>query len=1276
MSEFDVRLFGSLHLSGRELPPSTHGRSLLAYLLVYPHQPHGRSQLAFLLNPDAPEDRARRTLSQALWEVRRILPADTIHSSGDALTLTTTSLQVDLHQFDALSLPLLTSDTLTEPQTHNLQKALALYTADLLASQYDDWLLVPREQRRERYLQMLERLAQWQKQQHQLTAALETTQRLAQADPLREATHRELMRLYVALERPLEALRQYAVCRQVLADELGLEPALETQQLAAVLRHQTPPAAVPAPYLPLQATPTPYALQETAHMPLIGRDVERQQLVQHLQLASSHGRGGIILLSGDSGIGKSRLLQEVAQDAAWRGLDVAYGHSHELAAVTPYGPLREAIAHALTPLRIKQIHSLLAPLWLSWATTLFPAIDHPPPAATDHEQGQTRLLETIVRLLLTLGELKPHLFILEDLHWADKATIDTLLYLAQRLKQTPIIMLVSFREQEARANSAVWEGLQAIDAAGPLQRLLLRPLALEQTIEFIQRGLGLTQAAPLFATRLHQEAQGSPLLLLEILRTLHDEGVLYQDKTGRWHTPYDRDTAAYEELDTAIVSDHLINRRLQQLPPDALQLLQLAAVIGREVDFSWLTAASPLPTRQTLAAVGLLVQRQFLTETAEAYRFSHDKVREAVYRSLGKMAQQTIHRQVAHMLQTAQPDTVEALAYHCQQGALWTEALVYTRQAAEQAAALYANQIALAHYHTILEILASHHPLAPDESTAVLFNTLLARQPLLWRTGQIETQEQELHQLLTLPITDPLATVQRLNQQLFFCATVRTDAAHGIPLAEAVITQAQQYGFTAEQVKAQLLLADLYNHQAQPQAAAVLYEQARQQAQTLPHNEWQTLLAMQGLIRARMELGQREDLAPLLAELITTAEQGNDPLWLAIAYGERGAFYYDLGQFAQVAADFEQALSYYQAAGALKQEASTLSNLGLVRWSLFDYAGAIEAMQDGLEAYKRLGNRRGQLYSHHNLAELYLFLGQHNTAAAHLTTGLQLAETLGQRELQTLLLYSQLEQLLQSGHTAEAQTALSQLQTIAADLALPYPLLLAAQGEGLWHSAHGRWADAAVAFERAHQHGLAAQRYWALARVLSLWAFALWRAGQTAVAQQRSREATDAQAQYGGDYSVLVYWHHYQLTQEMAFLERSYEELAQQQRALPEGDRWREPFAAVPLHRQVLDAWQAQQPQQLQVQLPRHDAPTRGKLSPEHLVTVTWTIQTAADQQLNGKQRRLAQLQRLVREAAAQGAQPTLADLAHALAVSLATIKRDIETLRQQGNYIRTRGQL
>ena len=1250
MSNLLVRLFGSLRLPTAELPPSSHGKTLLAYLLLHPRQPHSRPHLATLLAPEANEERARKTLRQALWEVRRCVPPKAISTSGDTITLHPEALPSDVAIFDEA-----TADLPRTPHLHDethaeaIRHALTLYTADLLPDLYDDWLIAPREQRRERYLLALERLAEWEKQHGRLPSALALTQQLATADPLRETAHRELMRLYVALQRPQAALQQYTLCQQILADELGLDPEPETQQLAQAILEPTPTA----PYLPPPTTPPPaYALHSASHLPLIGRQSERQQLLHHL------GHGGLLLLAGEAGMGKSRLVEAIAEDAAWRGHDVAWGHTAENIPTPPYHPLRQALTSLLTPLRQQQIAPLLDGAWPPHLAHILPNFG----AELAPHSDQTRLHEAIAQLLLALGRIKPTLLILEDLHWSDPATLACLRDLAPRLRSAPVLLLATYREQAMRDEATLWHALQAIDEAGVRQRLALAPLTAAHTAELIQQGLGLAQPAPRFAQRLHAQAGGSPLLVLELLRALHDEGQLTRDEAGGWHTPYDDQTADYAELPIPPSNVALVQKRLAHLPTEAVQVAQWAAVLGREIDFAWLSAIAPLPAAPLVTTLTLLNQRQFLQETATSYRFTHDTIREAVYATLPEAERVAIHGRVAQLLAHDPRATAAQRAYHCQQAQLWAQAITHAEQAAQEAEALFDNQSALAHYAAVLHLRRTHLPDPAHE-----FGILLQRQRWLAWLGWHAQQEAELGQMAAVCPATPLAQAQLANAHAHLAAYGQSDWDTAVFHATHALTLAIAHQLPDEGVRGAQTLGHTQISQGDVPSACASYEQAWQFAQQLdpaaPTTGRLQVGALLNLVDAYQQLGRVAQIPAVRQVLDVLVAQLGDKHLQGLAMNSTAVAAYHAADYATSADLFAQAAQRMHEVGSVRVEGILWGNVGAARQALRQYAAALAAHQQAEAILSQVGDRQGVMFNLDNVTALYLSMGQWREACASGQRGLALAEALGQAEQVVWFLVHLAEGVLGQGDGATSAAYRQRAEALVERLTAGTQARVAA-GHGRGHAAQGAWVASAEAWARAQELYEQAGELGVLATAVAWQAEAWGQAGDGARAADLAAQAIALHEAHPTEEGILVAWVGYRWAGMGDWLGRGFALIQTILADLPA--EWHASFLACLPQKELHAAWQANQPRTERVLLPRLSAPTRGKLAAEQYTEVCWVVHDPADEQIpDPTHRRQTQLTRLLAQAHAQGARPTTADLATALGVSIATIKR---LRREQGD--------
>ncbi|RLC91183.1 MAG: hypothetical protein DRI77_14115, partial [Chloroflexi bacterium] len=745
-----IWLFGQFELGWGDaplpVPQSSAARSLLAYLVVHHDRAIPRDRLTGIFWPERPDPSARRALSQALWQIRQSLrpAAGRLVTERDAVTFV-------LHPGDWLDVKEFEEKVRrdTSRQVDRYTRAVALYRADFLQGIYDDWALLERERLRELYLGTLERLITLRKQRGNYAQAFICAQRLVAADPLREAAHRELMRLYYFLDRPRAALEQFVTLRNLLAGELGVPPASATvslyQEIAAALEEAD------SPHLPIAPLPPPL-LHDLARLPFVGRANERSALLYALQTAAQ-SQGGLALVEGDAGVGKTRLVNEIVADARWRGFQVGLGKADPLATSASYQLLRDALSPLLTSLRIAQLAELIEMLWLSAIAPLFPAMaehlpDLPPLVPLEPHEEQQRLWEGCARCLAGLASISPLLLVLEDLHWADEATLSALPHLAPHLRANRILLVLTCRTAEARERAAVWETLEALDRARPLLRSHLPPLERADAVSLVRRALGAGEAdaqATIFARRLQDETGGNALFLVETLKSLLEQGALAPSSNGGWVFPS-------EALPLPIPASvqELVGARLARLSPALRVVLELVAVLGEEADFAVLSHASDASPADLTSRLETLCQRGFLVETDDRYCFEHDRIRESVYQTIAPERRRTLHRQAGAVLERLHPERIEPLALHFDRGDVREKALTYTLQAGERAGAVYDYEMALAHYQRALALAC--------DDPAARWDVLARQEQALSILSRREEQSNMLDEMLRLAqvLDDPV----------------------------------------------------------------------------------------------------------------------------------------------------------------------------------------------------------------------------------------------------------------------------------------------------------------------------------------------------------------------------------------------------------------------------------------------------------------------------------------------------------------------------------------
>ncbi|MGA7227546.1 MAG: BTAD domain-containing putative transcriptional regulator, partial [Acidimicrobiia bacterium] len=704
MEAMRIHLFGGflLERGGVAYPPiaSRAGRSLFAYLVMNRDRPLQRDLLAGSFWPDLPEGRARRRLSHTLWQIQDVISEGAMsHLAVTTDTLafdTSLPFWLDVEEFDrGFALSEMQRRDATPGATRDaagLRSCVELYRGDFMAGFFDDWVVVDQDHYRQRYLVALSRLVDVTKANGAYEEALGYARRLTHHDSLSEEFHQEVMRLCFLLGRTGEAVQQFERCRSVLAEELGSEPSPATVDLYKKVVRQRQ-----AGIRPVRDKASASLLGSRADAPFVGREDERRSLIDHMERVLA-GPGGVVLVEGEPGVGKTRLAVEAAEDAQWRGFEISSGACAP-GALRPFAPLVEVLG-SLSPLRVEQLSEQVTPVWLGEALRLVPQLRHrssSEPASLRPAEESTRMKDALVHTLGALGKITPHLVIVDDVQWADKDTLGVLTQLGPRLAESRILLMLIYRSEEARGDPEVWDVLRDLDKVAGLGRVVLSPLSVFELDEMVKRILGLGRLDPSVAAQLHRQTGGNALFSVETLLALRDRGVF---ETG--------DPAEMLQLQLAGPTVPLaprvrsvIDSRMSLLRDEVVAVFELAAVCGNAVDLDLLARGTDLSRSSVLDSVDELLHRSLLRDEGDGrYRITHDQVRQVVYERIEEARRVELHRRVAGTLTDLYPDDVEAIGYHYWEGEVADQAASYLLKAGLRAAGLNAYATARQHLQT------------------------------------------------------------------------------------------------------------------------------------------------------------------------------------------------------------------------------------------------------------------------------------------------------------------------------------------------------------------------------------------------------------------------------------------------------------------------------------------------------------------------------------------------------------------------------------------------
>jgi DNA-binding CsgD family transcriptional regulator len=422
------------------------------------------------------------------------------------------------------------------------------------------------------------------------------------------------------------------------------------------------------------------------------------------------GRGRIVMLAGEPGIGKTRTAQELALHAAKLGVTVLWGRSHEEAGAPPYWPWVQVIRGAL---RTADAGALLNDVGngASDIADIVPEIRdlvpdlEPSVRLADAAQARFRMFESIRQLFASLGGRRAAVVVLDNLHWADAPSLRLLEFLAPEIADSRLLLLGTYRPTELSRQHPLSDALGGLARATNVARINLAGLSAEEVHDFVAAATATGARAPAWlATSLHAQTEGNPLFLREIVRFLEQQGVLGVDRA----TPL---IALPPTIRIPEGVTEVIGRRLNLLSARCNDLLALAAVIGRDFTLGVLRHATGQAGDEGLfEALEEALNAHVIEEVADdQYQFTHNLIRMTLYDELRTPRRRQLHRVVGEALEAlsrADPDgALPELARHFLAAGDLDKAIRYAARAGQRAAELLAFEDAVQFFQAALDAM-------------------------------------------------------------------------------------------------------------------------------------------------------------------------------------------------------------------------------------------------------------------------------------------------------------------------------------------------------------------------------------------------------------------------------------------------------------------------------------------------------------------------------------------------------------------------------------------
>jgi len=701
-------------------------------------------------------------------------------------------------------------------------------------------------------------------------------------------------------------------------------------------------------------------LRQLARGRLVGRRAELDQLREMWRMAAQ-GHGSMVLLSGEPGIGKTRLAHELVVYARLNGALVLTGGCYEFEATTPYLPFVEAIGQWVRGRSDDELREDLGPtaaeiakLAPAIATRIGPLTPNPP---LGPQEERIRLFDHVALLLQRLSTARGMLLVLDDLHWADHGTLALLRYLLRQLRDQRLLVLGAYREAELDRAHPLNAALVEWNRERLATRVALGRFGEDDTNGLLASLFGQARVSADFSAALHRETEGNPFFVEEVVKSLIEEGQIYREG-GAWQRRDVRALAIPQGVKAAI------GHRLSRLTPECAEVLHTAAALGKVFAFDELAAVARGGEDAILDALDEAAGAQLIrAERDERFAFTHDKIREVLHQELNPIRKRRLHLQIGKSLEALYADDVAEhagdLAYHFAESSDLRKGLDYSRQAADRAMAVFAIEEAMGFYeraHECAEALELTDELAILEEE---MGAACSRQGNLIAGGQ--------HFERAVALTKDPAARGTLQARAGQCYTAIGDP-RGPELLEKALAMIDPAERPADAARATAALGRYHHHRGQHRRAIEIIHEALAIAEKVDD-----VIALGScyayLAGAHQHLVEYEESSRWARAAIELGERQNSDYAMAIGHEFLGENAVNLG-------DWDGAEAHGRQDEALGRRCGSLDRQG---WGLFSVSwahlgrGELDAAKETIDRALAICDRIGEHRLEVLLVELCVF---------------------------------------------------------------------------------------------------------------------------------------------------------------------------------------------------------------------------------------------------------------------------------------------------------------
>jgi diguanylate cyclase (GGDEF)-like protein len=696
---------------------------------------------------------------------------------------------------------------------------------------------------------------------------------------------------------------------------------------------------------------------------IIGRGKELQKLLYYYEESLS-GKGSLILISGEAGIGKTRLAEEILKRASLKESRVLSGRNFEATSGIPYFPIREMLKD------VEGFVSQLTPGYREEIEKLFPKSSAETDAALP--ENIYRLYHALSLLYFNIAEGKGLVILFDDLHWADDATFNFLHYLIRNISHHPILILGTYRTEESLPVGLVQlKGNVLRERLG--EEIFLGPLA-EGHVRILLRIMFHKDFPEEFVKHLHRETEGNPFYIEEMLRELINRGYIYHDGEKVVLKP-----VSTFPLPTSI--EALVERRLSSVDEEIRQVLEYAAVYGKTFPYEVLKLALRADEGFLWEILDDALAQRIIDEISpEEFAFTHIKIRDVLYEQLSPLKKRRIHRELLRALETLQAES-ELLAHHAFKGEVWEKAVAFSKAAAEKSKRTYAYREALKYLEQGIyasdQLGVDKLDLMREKAEILQYmgrprESLIVCEEGLKEAKRLKNKKKEAEFLLTMAdVYFKLANMEKMER----------------------ITKRAQRIF--RELNDKVGLAKTWHNLGIIFAESGKFEEALKyykKAFPLYKDEMDITSLLNDMGLAHFHKGDIKKAFEYLHRSLDMKRKIGEKLGECTVLNNMGILYDSIGQLEKALSYYKNSLEIAKEKGFRSHMTTILSNIGTIYTGLGKINEALFHLERALEIEKEIGNLRNQATILNNLAILYQRTGNIEKALEIYTQSLKLRE--------------------------------------------------------------------------------------------------------------------------------------------------------------------------------------------------------------------------------------------------------------------------------------------